>query len=45
MIREPSTAAAVQVIVTHPISAGRGMDEAMIPRIDRDVADSAALLE
>ena len=45
MICEPFAATAVQVVVTHSISAGRGVDEPMITRIDRDVADSATLLE
>ena len=45
MIREPFAATAVQVVVTHSITAGRGVDEPVIPCIDRDVADSATLLE
>ena len=45
MIREPFAATAVQIVVTHAIAAGRGVDETMIPGVDRDVADSATLLK
>jgi hypothetical protein len=45
MIREPFAATAVQIVVADAIAARRGVDETMIPRIDRDVTDSATLLE
>jgi hypothetical protein len=45
MIREPFAAAAVQVVVTHSVSARRRVDEPMIAGVDRDVAYSATLLE
>jgi hypothetical protein len=45
MIREPFAATAVKIVVADAIAAGRGVDETMIPGIDRDVTDSATLLE
>jgi hypothetical protein len=45
MIREPSAALSVEVIVSDAVAARRRMNKAVIPRIDGNVADSPALFE
>jgi hypothetical protein len=45
MFREPLPAARIEIVVTDSLSARGRVDEATIPRIDRDVAYPSALLE
>jgi hypothetical protein len=43
MIREPAAAPGPQIVVTNSISAGRGVNEAAVPRVYSDVADPTPL--
>ena len=43
MIREPASAARVQVVVTDSVPTRGGVDKPMITGVDRDVADFTVL--
>jgi len=45
MIREPLAPPGIQVVVSDPVSARRGVDETTVSGIDRYVADPTALRE
>jgi hypothetical protein len=45
MIREPLAPAGVEVVVSHPASAGGGMNKPVVAGVDRDMTDFPVLGE
>jgi hypothetical protein len=43
MVGEPPAPAGIQIVVAYTLSAGGGVNETTVPRIDRDVAYSSTL--